>query len=141
MVITSMNLYEFSEKTNREMGVLLRSDEAAYKAAMAEVKSIVAASEPVHLRSAEYRGGGTARHSSGRVRERRHKQEDEGFCIRCGRGIPYEPEVPYCDRCGETWSHFENPRYPERVCHSCGADARTSMDRPLCWACYRGEAG
>lgn len=39
MVITSMNLYEFSEKTNREMGVLLMSDEPAYREAVAEVKN------------------------------------------------------------------------------------------------------
>ena len=141
MVITSMNLYEFSEKTNREMGVLLTSDEPAYREAVAEVKSIVAASESVQVRSAGYgRAGATAR-SVAAVRERRRPsaRDDRGYCIRCARAIPYEPEIPYCDRCADMWSQFENASYPEQVCHSCGTAARTTMDRPLCWSCYRAD--
>lgn len=140
MVITSMNLYEFSEKTNREMGVLLTSDEPAYRDAIAEVKSIVAASEPVQVRSAEYRGVRASARSISGVRERRGApaDDDQGYCIRCARRIPYEPELlPYCDRCGEVWSQLENARYPEEFCHSCGRAADTSADRPLCRPCYR----
>jgi hypothetical protein len=141
MVITSMNLYEFSEKTNREMGVLLTSDEPAYRDAVAEVKSIVAASEPVQVRSAGYRGVRASTRSIAGVRERRPPSagDDHGYCIRCARRIPYEPELPYCDRCGEVWSQFENPRYPEEFCHSCGRAADTSADRPLCRPCYRAD--
>jgi hypothetical protein len=62
MVITSMNLYEFSEKTNREMGVLVTGDEEAYRAAVAEVKSIVAASEGVQWRSTDYGCGRSVEH-------------------------------------------------------------------------------
>lgn len=142
MVITSMNLYEFSEKTNREMGVLLTSDEPAYRDAVAEVKSIVAASEPVQVRSAGYGGARATGRSFAGVRERRppSARDDQGYCIRCARRIPYEPELlPYCDRCGEVWSQFENPRYPEEFCHSCGRAADTSADRPLCRPCYRAD--
>src|SRR5438552_576068 len=45
MVITSMNMYEFSEKHNREMGVLLEAGEPGYADAVREVDSIIAASE------------------------------------------------------------------------------------------------
>lgn len=45
MVITSMNMYEFSEKHNREMGVLLEAGEPAYADALREIDSIIAASE------------------------------------------------------------------------------------------------
>jgi len=45
MIITSMNMYAFSEKTNREMGVLIRkdddTDEKVYEDAMTEVQSII----------------------------------------------------------------------------------------------------
>lgn len=43
MVITSMNMYEFSEKNNREMGILIDSDSDAklYQKATSEVKSIL----------------------------------------------------------------------------------------------------
>jgi phosphatidylserine/phosphatidylglycerophosphate/cardiolipin synthase-like enzyme len=45
MVITSMNMYEFSEKNNREMGLLLLAGETAYEDALREVESIIAASQ------------------------------------------------------------------------------------------------
>lgn len=145
MIITSMNLYEFSEKTNREMGVLVTSDEAVYKAALAEVESIIAAAEPQLLRST----GSTGRRTTGH-REARHIRERsasrpiapaDAFCIRCTRTVEYDPERPYCYQCYEVWAQFENPRYPERACHSCGTAANTSMDKPLCYRCYREEEG
>ena len=42
MVIGSMNLYQFSERNNREMGLLItfRTDRRAYKGAVEEVESI-----------------------------------------------------------------------------------------------------
>jgi len=42
MVITSMNLHEFSEKNNREVGVLLTADEQSYRDGFREVESILA---------------------------------------------------------------------------------------------------
>jgi phosphatidylserine/phosphatidylglycerophosphate/cardiolipin synthase-like enzyme len=49
MVITSMNMYEFSEKTNREMGVLIDrvADKELFEKAVNEVKSILESSECV----------------------------------------------------------------------------------------------
>jgi hypothetical protein len=43
LIITSMNLYEFSEKNNREMGVLFDSieDSVIFKEALREIKSII----------------------------------------------------------------------------------------------------
>jgi hypothetical protein len=119
MVITSMNLYEFSEKTNREMGVLVESTESVYEDAVKEARSIVAAATGEH---------GT-----------RPKDDDPGFCIRCSKRIAYDPDVPYCERCGEVWSQFENENYREEYCHSCGRAAETRMNRPLCSRCYREE--
>jgi hypothetical protein len=42
MVISSMNLYEFSEKNNREIGILVDAvlDQDIYKEALKEVESI-----------------------------------------------------------------------------------------------------
>lgn len=56
MVITSMNMLEFSEKTNREMGVLAkRQDDAGiFKDAVREVQSIVRASVKGGSKSSQY---------------------------------------------------------------------------------------
>ena len=47
MIITSMNLYEFSEKNNREMGILIdkENDKEIFQEALAEIESIRNASE------------------------------------------------------------------------------------------------
>lgn len=47
MVVTSMNLHEFSEKNNREVGVLLTADEQPYRDGLREVESILANSSVV----------------------------------------------------------------------------------------------
>jgi hypothetical protein len=141
MVITSMNLYEFSEKNNREMGVLVSSDEKVYADAAAEVQSILAAAEAQSVARAGQHGRVARRADRPATQPRRHGARRDAFCIRCARSIRYDPDLPYCDRCAEVWSAFENPDYVERVCHSCGRDARSSMNRPLCYACYREEHG
>jgi hypothetical protein len=126
MVITSMNMYEFSEKNNREMGVLVESSEAVYQEAVTEARSIVAAAE-------------AAKSPRPHGHHQAPKAGDPGFCIRCGKRIDYEPELPYCEACGAIWAQYENPNYREEVCHSCGRGAETSMNKPLCYCCYRDE--
>jgi phosphatidylserine/phosphatidylglycerophosphate/cardiolipin synthase-like enzyme len=124
MVITSMNMYEFSEKNNREMGVLVDKAEKVYQGAVEEARSIVAAAEQAKSRG---RGGYAS------------PEQDPGFCIRCSRRTPYDPDIPYCRECFRVWSQYENANYREEVCHSCGRKAETSMNKPLCYGCYIDE--
>lgn len=50
MIITSMNMYEFSEKNNREMGIALNRDQDAtlFEEAFREVRSILEHSKKMH---------------------------------------------------------------------------------------------
>ncbi len=50
-IITSMNLYEFSQINNNEMGIYLdkQDDQAAYKDAYEEVQRIIRISEEVRI--------------------------------------------------------------------------------------------
>ena len=52
LIVSSMNLYEFSEKNNREMGIVLtrRDDEECFADALAEAQSIIAAAQVVSVR-------------------------------------------------------------------------------------------
>ena len=43
LILSSMNLYEYSEKTNREMGVLVEAGTDVYRDAVAETESIIRA--------------------------------------------------------------------------------------------------
>jgi hypothetical protein len=139
MVITSMNMYEFSEKHNREMGVLLEAGEPAYGDALREVDSIIAASEERSVAPAATPGKRT--HSPAetfpvRVSSRSHGR-NSGVCIRCQASIPRDPWRPLCGACYEVWSAYQNADYQEQWCHFCGRSEETSVNRPLCRICYR----
>jgi sugar-specific transcriptional regulator TrmB len=62
MIITSMNLYEFSEKNNREMGVLIikKEDEQLYVDGVIETKSIIAASKVIAQNTKDMTDSNTA---------------------------------------------------------------------------------
>lgn len=136
MIITSMNMYEFSEKTNREMGVLIdrNKDSETYEKAVYEVKSILDSAESVELKkeirpliNSFIQKVISPKSSSKNIR---------GYCIRCQTRIPYNPERPYCVECFSVWVQFENTDYPENVCHRCGEFADTTMDYPQDKKCY-----
>ena len=128
MVITSMNIYEFSEKTNREMGVLIDAakDTDLFQKAANETGSIIKSSEIISLIKTErnYYQEPTATGS-------KKTTPKMGYCIRCENRISFDPGKPYCSDCYFTWSQFENPQYEESVCHSCGEFGSTSMEKPL----------
>lgn len=128
MVITSMNLHEFSEKKNREMGILLsaQEDENVFKEALKEVESIIDSSTKDGLKGV----GKTQRDYSREVKQ-------NGYCIRCGTFIPCDLEKPFCRDCFLEWVEWENPDYKEYHCHTCGKRAPTSMAKPQCNSCYR----
>ena len=60
-----------------------------------------------------------------------------GYCIRCGVGIPINPEKPLCANDYKSWNRYQNPDYEEKYCHSCGREHDTSVAKPLCRRCWR----
>ena len=136
MVITSMNMYEFSEKNNREMGVLIsrENDKKLFESAVSETLSIIQSSEIIQLSKTKRKLFQIKNKQNENNLKKR--KPTRGYCIRCGERIPYEPEKPYCWDCFSIWSQFENPEYEENVCHSCGEFETTSMLKPECYECF-----
>lgn len=122
LVIGSLNLIEYSEKNNREAGVLLtpREDAVAFQDGVAEIESILRVAE-VRL---EPRPGATA-------------PWVRGYCVRCRGPVDYDPHRPLCPSCYRVWADFRNPDYGEEFCHACGQPSETSVGRPLCAACLK----
>ena len=127
-----MNLVEYSEKNNREMGILIHrdSDVKLFSDAKCEVDSILYASQEVGL--TPERSGATPL----KVQPRSQRSEKIGHCIRCNTSIPPDRAKPYCPSCFSTWVRYANPEYKEKHCHLCGKPATVSMARPLCHSCY-----
>lgn len=135
MVISSMNLYEPSEK-NREMGIAVERTEFLFKEAQAEAQSILAASvlkagKPVTLVE-PYR---PKRHAASSATQQR-LADKSGFCLRCAATIPLNRSKPLCPDCFATWAFFGNSDFEEKFCHECGESTRSSMRRPLCDRCF-----
>lgn len=137
MVLTSMNMYEFSEKNNREMGVLIKKaeDESVFTAAIEEVRSIIHAAVPQP--GDRLVGEGQRSAANGPPASWSNPSRiTAGFCIRCKYKLQFDPERPLCLDCFLEWSAYGNPYYVEQYCHLCGKPHPTSKDKPLCPSCF-----
>ena len=148
-LITSMNLYEFSQQNNDEMGILVsaKDDRDLYEKIKENAYLIRRQSEQVKLdmtRVDDDRDDLPAVRPDRPVRARSEPQTtlpDLGFCLRCGTEIPCDPERPYCDSHYRSWARFKNESYEEKHCHICGNDHSSSMAKPLCLSCFRKYGG
>lgn len=158
MVITSMNMYEFSEKNNKEMGILIKRQDDAniFKDAMREVQSFYRSSSKDERKEREYyqqstpasfrdRKAVTAPNAQKRsvgnilldtLSTILAGEKLDAYCIRCGDRLPFDQYRPLCDECYWVWSDYGNPNYPENYCHSCGKRTTTTKGKPLCASCY-----
>ena len=148
MVITSLNLLEYSQQHNREMGILLKKaeDASVFNEALGEAEYIVTSAKKDSAIKSMFQAIGKEAKSlvDSQVedrpkRTRRYKSTNErGFCIRCGKSKSYDVSAPYCLDCYRVWDKYKNPEHKENYCHSCGKlRERITMAKPLCATCYK----
>jgi hypothetical protein len=144
MVITSLNLLEFSQQNNREMGILLslKDDREVFDEARKEAEFIIEAAEKdsafktIVGRFMEGTRATVAALDANLSEETNiRKSETNGYCIRCKKQIPFDREKPYCPECYKKWN--KDPNNKENYCHSCGKEADIKFDHHLCHTCYR----
>lgn len=152
-ILTSMNLYAFSEINNYEMGIHLvrKEDETLYHPAEEEAVRIIRgstewksgngnekASRPESTYTRVNRGdaqdGGKNRRS---VSSGHREFPTSGFCIRCGTDVETNPSRPLCFPCYLIWSEYQNPTYIENMCHLCGRPFEGTISSPICNQCHR----
>ncbi|MDP3878946.1 MAG: phospholipase D family protein [Dehalococcoidales bacterium] len=147
MVITSLNLYDYSQQNNREMGILisLKDEPDVFNEARNEAEFIVSGAEKDSIMRNVF---GIVRETKAvfetvvrdetRTPGKPHiRAKQAGYCIRCGTPIPYNLDRPLCDEHFRVWAQYEDLNYPEKHCHTCGKRASTSKARPECNSCYR----
>jgi hypothetical protein len=136
MVITSLNLYEFSMANNKEMGVLIDKndpvDTQVFDDALKEVDYINQTSQRFEL-SAPKPSYSTKTDSKSRENKPSSIQADKpnGYCIRSGVEIPFNIEKPMCYDAYKAWSKYSDPDYPEKFCHFSGepSNGETSVSK------------
>ena len=142
-LLTSMNLYEFSQQNNNEMGILVSQEEDAdlYRDIREEAQRILRISEEVRITVASVED----------TEETKSQPEPsqppvaaptimgkpkDGFCIRCKATIPADPRRPYCRTHFASWNRYKDESYEERHCHTCGNENASTLLKPLCRACF-----
>lgn len=160
MVITSLNLYDFSEQNNREMGVLVTidKDKELFDEAFKEARRILSLSILQNFIPQQSISKSTSNPQAKKYTETTNKEGmglsllrgfagiltnatgiQKGYCIRCRTRIPDNLDAPYCRNCFSQWvKGGGNPTYVERQghCHTCGRQAPVSKAKPECNKCY-----
>jgi RNA polymerase-binding transcription factor DksA len=144
-IVTSMNLYEFSQQNNHEMGILVTRDEdpELYNQIYEEAGRLIRFSDEIRVSVEKVK---PASESVEKQKSSIPKIElvttSSGHCIRCNGDIPFKLEAPYCRKCWSSWSKVDrkDEKHPEKFCHLCGKDAKTAFEKPKCYSCYKSNA-
>ena len=138
-LLTSMNLVEYSEQNNREMGILIsRKDEPkVYTQILAEIESIKGASKAINISPTNLKVGevnGESSVAEGLIQESpvAYGVQLKGFCIQCKATIDFNRERPLCGT--DYWTKGRTK--PKNFCHRCAQPYQATIKKPLCDACY-----
>lgn len=131
MVISSLNLYDFSEG-NFEMSILVDAqyDPEAYASAKEHAELIINTSHTLQSEKKSARFTAKSRVSAPKSKE----LSTSGHCIRCSISIPFDTEKPYCIKCFQKWN--KDLDYKEKHCHYCGKSSQVKFEYPLCRPCF-----
>lgn len=140
MIITSLNLYEFSMANNKEMGVLIDKNDSAdnklFNDAMRDVDYIVETSQPFKINPSkpEYIPNHTETKPTIKtpVSEKTNSTL-KGYCIRTGVEIPFNVKKPLSNEGYKLWNKYGDPDYSEKFCHFSGepSNGETSFNKPI----------
>ena len=135
-LLTSMNLYQFSQEHNDEMGILVsrQGDAELYEAI--HKQAMRWKSDSSEIKPATKKVGLAAPRTRTKLRRTPQHKPRDGFCIRCRGTIAANPEQPYCRRCYAKWKQYEKGSYREKHCHTCGSKHGATLVKPLCGGCY-----
>ena len=134
-LLTSMNLYEFSQVNNYEMGILVSREESQelYDNVYLESQRILRASDEIRVTISKVVSTEDSIESPGPTLA----LPGAGFCIRDQTKIDLDPTKPYCLPCYRKWNRYKNAEYKEQYCHICGDEHTTALKSPACRRCYR----
>jgi ribosomal protein L18E len=125
-IITSMNLYMFSQQNNVEMGIYIskEKDVELYKQIANEVEKI--------KRGSEHKSVAVQKVEKVKTELKKDKKQIE-YCIRTGIEIPFNIEKPLSKDAYKKWCEYEDSDYPEKYCHFSGeqSNGETSVNRPI----------
>lgn len=139
-IITSMNLYEFSQQNNNEMGIYISKsqDTDLYNAALDEVQRLLTISEEIRITVKKVTADTPPKTEKKVIETTPTKPKTatntpSGYCIRTGVEIPFDIERPLSYNAYKKWNEFADSNYPEQFCHFSGeaSNGATSVSKPI----------
>lgn len=137
-IITSMNLYMFSQQNNVEMGIYIskEKDEELYKQIANEVDRIKRGSEHRTISVQKVENKKTETQKEPAIMKTEAKTASNkltGYCIRTGVEIPFNVEKPMSYEAYKSWSKYGDVNYSEKFCHFSGepSNGETSVGKPI----------
>ncbi|MCX6258256.1 MAG: phospholipase D family protein [Bacteroidia bacterium] len=137
-IITSMNLYEFAQQNNNEMGIYIskEQDQDLYNAALEETQRLLRISEEIRVTVKKVTvdtPNKTEKQVEIKSSNTKSPNKLTGFCIRTGVSIPFNIEKPMCYDAFKAWNKYGDPDYPEKYCHFSGepSNGETSVSKPI----------
>ncbi len=133
-IVTSMNLYDFSETHNYEMGIYVEKDQdpQLYDDIFKEVNMLIRTSEEIKVTVSTIPSAPEVSLKS--------TQNNNGYCIRCHAEIKLNPMTPYCISCYNLWKKKKDPEYKEAYCHICGQNNKSTLKKPACVSCFKASS-
>ncbi len=136
-IITSMNLYDFSQQNNNEMGIYISKlqDSDLYNATLEEAQRLLTISEEIRVTVKKVSAASQDKTEKMKVEPKNFYSNNKpmGYCIRTGVPIPFNVEKPMSYEAYKVWSQFGDPDYPEKFCHFSGepSNGETSVGKPI----------
>ena len=154
-ILSSMNLYDYSQNNNIEFGILTRpkvfniSGQSLDKDAYVCFDRVIENSERLYLRSPRFEKkylGMSEKYIGSEIevdnlskqfgyepKVSKSRASETGFCIRTGVRIQFDIERPFSDRAFRSWNKFKEENYPEKYCHYSGEESNgeTSFAKPI----------
>ena len=137
-IITSMNLYEFSQANNNEMGIYFTKehDPELYEKTVEEVQRLLTISEEIRVSVRKINISTSEKEDRKRPENKatnNRASNKGGYCIRTGVEIPFNPERPLSYEAFKRWNEWGDPDYPEKYCHFSGepSNGETSVNKPI----------
>ena len=133
-IITSMNLYEFSQQNNNEMGIYISKvqDTELYNATLDEAQRLLTISEEIRITVKKVTSDIQTKGDKSKT-EIKSSSKQTGYCIRTGVPIAFNIEKPMTYEAFKLWNMYGDRDYSEKFCHFSGelSNGETSVSRPI----------
>lgn len=152
-LLSSMNLYDFSQNNNIEFGILTKPpspmdkllgdtlDRDSYE----YFNQVIANSKTLFKRAPNYEDRmfglnkkyvgsdieinnleeilGQSFKTIKKPFSKQSNSQDFGYCIRTGEKIPFNPQKPFSEKAFQSWNKFKDENYREKYCHFSGENS------------------